>query len=83
MRLDSQDQFLSGQMEYFCISISSTELSIDKECLLLDHGELGVERGDGVVVLGLLLLDRSLVVHCHCGTVVVRGTVAHKVHLVE
>ena len=53
-------------MEYFCINISFPELSIDKECLLLDHGELGVERGDGVVVLGLLLLESSLVVHCHC-----------------
>ena len=42
MLLDSQDQFLSDQMEYFCNNIS-VELSIDKECLLLDHGELGVE----------------------------------------
>ena len=83
MRLDSQDQFLSGKMKYFCRNISWNVLSIDKECLLLDHGELGVERGDSVVVLGLLLLDRSLVVHCHCGTVAVRSAFPHKVHLVE
>ena len=55
MRLDSQDQFLSGQMEYFCRH-TCQKLSIDKECLLLDHGELGVERSNGIVVLGLLLL---------------------------
>ena len=83
MRLDSQDQFLSGQMENFCILTVWATLSIDKECVLLDHGELGVERSDGVVVLGLLLFARSLVVHCHCRTVAVRSAVVHSFHLVE
>ena len=73
MLLDSQDQFLSNKMEYFCIKIIFPELSINEECLLLDHRELGVERGEGVVVLGLLLLESSLVVHCHRRTVAVRS----------
>ena len=69
-------------MEYFLIN-TFNELSIDKECLLLDHGELSVERGVGDVVLGLLLLESSLVVYCHCRTVAVRSASAHEFHLVK
>ena len=81
MLLDSQDQFLRNKMEYFC-SKSIFELPIHEECLLLEHGVLRDERCDGVVVLGLLLLESCLVVYCHHGTVAV-SAVVHLVHLVE